>query len=272
MEENKILENCLLAAAIGDIAGEPYEFRPNKNYDAIELKTGDAAWYTDDTVCTFACAEAYIEGLDMAENLRKRCRQECMRGYGPSFLRWIQADNLQPAYNSWGNGSAMRCSIAGWAAEKEEDAIRIATETAMPTHNHPEGIKGAQAMAVALYRARMGYSKDEICDHVLKTFYPDWLDKTYDEVHPEYKFYVSCQGTCPMVMLILRKSKDFEDCLKLCCSSGGDADTLGAIAAPIAYAYYREIPQYLIDQALKQLPDWMCNINKNFYSEVVERK
>lgn len=269
--ERKMLENCLLAAAIGDIAGQPYEFSPNKNYDEIVLDRDDS-WYTDDTVCTFACAEAYINGLNMAENLKTRCLQESMCGYGPSFLRWLQAPELLPPYNSFGNGAAMRCSIAGWATESEEDVIKIATSTAVPTHNHSEGFKGAQSMAVALFWARMGHSKDDICDYILEKYYPDWKDKTYDEVQVTYKFDVTCQGTCPMAILIFRKSSDFEDCMKLCCCSGGDADTLGAIVAPIAYAYYREMPQFMIDHALKLLPMWMTRLNKEFYSDVVERK
>ena len=270
MEERKVLENCLLATAIGDIAGQPYEFSPNKNYDEIVLDRDDSR-YTDDTVCTFACAEAYIRGLDMAENLKRRCLQESMCGYGSSFLQWIQAPELQPPYSSIGNGAAMRCSIAGWAAESEEDAVKIAISTAAPTHNHPEGFKGAQSMAVALFMARMGHSKDEICDYILSTYYPEWKEKTYDEVQVTYKFDVTCQGTCPMAILIFRKSRNFEDSLKLCCSSGGDADTLGAIVAPIAYAYYGEMPQYLIDNAKKQLPIWMTRLDKEFYSDVVER-
>ena len=269
--ERKVLENCLLAAAIGDIVGQPYEFSPNKNYDEIVLDRDDS-WYTDDTVCTFACAEAYIRGLDMAENLKTRCLQEIMCGYGPSFLRWLQAPELLPPYNSFGNGAAMRCSIAGWAAESEEDVIKIATSTAVPTHNHPEGFKGAQSMAVALFWARMGHSKDDICDYILEKYYPDWKDKTYDEVQVMYKFDVTCQGTCPMAILIFRKSHDFEDCMKLCCCSGGDADTLGAIVAPIAYAYYRKMPQFMIDHALKLLPMWITRLNKEFYSDVIERK
>ena len=268
----KILNNCLLSAAIGDIAGQPYEFHPNKNYDEIVLKRDDS-WYTDDTVCTFACAEAYIKGLNMAQNLKKRCREENLLGcgYGPKFLRWIIAPELQPPYGSFGNGSAMRCSIAGWTADSEEDAIKIATETTMPTHNHPEGIKGATSMAVALYMARMGNSKDDICDCILTKYYSSWKNLTFDQIHPSYKFDVSCQGSCPMAMLIFRKSSDFEDCMRLCCCSGGDADTLGAIIAPIAYAYYREMPQYMIEHARKSLPMWMTRLDDEFYSEVEER-
>lgn len=256
------MKNLLLSAAIGDIGGQPYEFKERtKDYNAVDLTRSDNN-YTDDTVCTFACAEALLFGYDVGEMLRKRGKEESKnrRGFGGMFFTWITSEHLLPPYYSFGNGSAMRVSAAGWMARSVEECVALATRTAVPTHNHPEGIKGAVSTALAIFYLRNGYKKSKLRDLVNK-YYPEWKDKKYNDIKPDYKFDVSCQGTVPAAMLCVIESKDYEDCIKLAISLGGDADTLGAIAGPIAYAYYKEMPEELIDNAKKKLPSWMIDIN-----------
>ena len=255
------MKNLLLSTAIGDISGMPYEFSlRTKDYDAVNL-LHPANTYTDDTVCTFACAEALLHGLNMAENLRRRCREDIGRGYGGRFWHWLIAPSLQPAYNSFGNGSGMRCSAAGFMAKSEEECINLATQTAMPTHNHPEGIKGAVSTALAIFYGMQGKDKTFIRQNVLEKYYPDWADLTYEEIKPDYYFDETCQKTIPAALICFLESKDYVDCIKLAIALGGDADTLAAIAGPMAYAFYREMPDELVQNAKAKLPKWMLEIN-----------
>lgn len=256
------MRNLLLSAAVGDIGGMPYEFRCTKNYDAVDLLRSDND-YTDDTVCTFACAEALLHGLDMAETLRKRCRAD-FRGYGGGFARWLIAPELQPPYNSFGNGSAMRVSAAGFMARSEEECIEMAMRTALPTHNHAEGIKGAVATALAVHYGMQGWPKSFIRENVLDKYYPAWSGKTYEDIKPDYDFDETCQGTVPAALICFLESTDYADCLKLAIALGGDADTLGAICGPMAYAFYREMPAALVDNAKAKLPEWMLKIGEEF--------
>ena len=261
------MKNLLLSAAIGDISGNPYEFyHSTKDYDRVNLLMPGND-YTDDTVCTFACAEALMEGKDVAECLWRRCREEKHRGYGGNFYRWIHSTEIQPAYNSYGNGSAMRVSAAGFLAKTEDECIDLATRTALPTHNHPEGIKGAVATALAIFCGMHGKDKDFISKNVLEVYYPEWASRTYADIKPEYSFKVSCQESVPPAIICFLESKDYEDCIKLAISLGGDADTLAAIAGPMAYAHYKYMPQELIENAKAKLPEWMLRLNDQLESE-----
>ena len=258
------MKNLLLSAAIGDISGQPYEFEGRtKNYNSVNLLYSKNT-YTDDTVCTFACAEALLHNLNMAENLWNRCRADFYRGFGGRFAQWLIAKEVGPAYDSFGNGSGMRVSAAGFMAKTKEDCIDMATRTAMPTHNHPKGIKGAVATALAIFYGMQGQNKDYVRKHVLEVYYPEWKDKTYNKFKPTYDFNETCQLTIPVAIICFLESKDYEDCLKLAISLGGDADTLAAIAGPMAYAYYKNIPQTLIDNAKAKLPEWMLRLNDEF--------
>ena len=257
------MHNYLLSAAIGDIAGAPYEFRGTKEYGNVDLLLPSNN-YTDDTVCTFACAEALIKNRDMAENLWKRCREEIFRGFGGKFFRWLIADEIQPAYNSYGNGSGMRVSAAGFMARNVEECIELATRTALPTHNHPEGIKGAVATALAIYYGMEGKDKNFIKKEVLDKYYPDWSYLGYTDIKPRYTFDATCQNTIPAAIICFLESNDYADCLKLAIALGGDADTLGAISGPMAYAYYKMMPDELIINAKSKLPVWMLEINEAF--------
>ena len=258
------MKNLLLSEAIGDIAGMPYEFSGRtKNYDSINL-LHPSNTYTDDTVCTFACAEALLKNLDMAKNLWERCRADFYRGFGGRFARWLMAEDIQPSYHSFGNGSGMRVSAAGFMTKSVEECIDLAKKTALPTHDHPEGIKGAVATALAIFYGMQGKDKKYIRKHVLEEYYPSWSALTYTKIKPGYRFDETCQQTIPAALICFLESKDYEDCLKLAISLGGDADTLAAISGPMAYAYYREMPEELIANAKAKLPKWMLQVNEEF--------
>lgn len=271
------MNNYLLSQTIGDIAGSAYEFAPVKEYDRIRMFHPDA-YCTDDTVCTFACAEALLEGSDMARTLIRRCWQHPNAGYGGRYRKWLldAASNLRPQgyvpqpYGSFGNGSAMRCSAAGWLAQSEEECIRLATATAAPTHDHPEGIKGAVATALAIYYLNHGKDKDYVREHVLRKYYPEWAAFSYAQIHPGYTFDETCQRTVPAALICFLESKDYVDCLRLAIALGGDADTLGAIAGPMAYAHYREMPAELVERAMAKMPEWMLEVNRRFDARMQE--
>lgn len=256
------MKNLLLSAAIGDICGMPYEFEGRtKDYDAVNL-LHPRNTYTDDTVCTFACAEALLHHLDMAHNLWQRCREDFYRGYGGRFAEWLMGDEVKLAYNSFGNGSGMRCSAAGFLARTEEECIDLATATALPTHNHPEGIKGAVATALAIHYGMMGKDKAYIRTHVLDKYYPEWSTKTYADIKPDYYFNETCQLTIPAAIICMLESKDYADCITMAIALGGDADTLAAIAGPMAYAIYKKMPEALVENAKKKLPEWMLRVSE----------
>ena len=258
------MNNLLLSAAIGDIAGSIYErrFHRTKDYDSVTI-FAPGARFTDDTVCTFACAEALTDGLDMAQNLWRRCNQHPFAGYGGKFRQWLASPNPQP-YGSFGNGSAMRCSGAGWLAKSETECVEMATATALPTHDHPEGVKGAVATALAIFHLKNGRGKAYVREHVLERYYPDWATKSYAEIKPGYRFDSTCQGSLGPAIIAFLESKDYTDCLKLAIALGGDADTQAAIAGPMAYALYGEMPETLVAEALKKLPGWMLQVNDRF--------
>lgn len=259
-----MLQHLLLSAAIGDICGSVYERRryATKRYADVDL-FHPYSRFTDDTVCTFACAEALLNGLDMAASLRMWCLQYPKAGYGGGFMVWFNNPEAK-AYGSYGNGAAMRCSSAGWLATTHEECIEMATRTAMPTHNHPEGIKGAVATALTIFYLKTGHDKAFIKEKVLREYYPDWAETTYDEIHPHYHFRSSCQETVPPAILSFIKSESYADCITRAIALGGDADTLATIAGPMAYAHFRVIDAPLLELAKVVLPQSMWNLSEAF--------
>ena len=258
------MKNLLLSVAIGDIGGSTYEFDPQTDYDLIDLEA-DGSDYTDDSVCTFACAESLLTGRDMGESLWSHCRQDPNRGYGGRFRAWLYTTDYRP-YNSFGNGSTMRCAAAAFLAGSEDDCLAKAELTALPTHNHPEGIKGAQATALAIYKLLHGATIEDIRRDVLLKYYPA-QNFSYDQIKPGFRFDETCQHTVPAALITFIDSTSFTDCLKKAVALGGDADTLAAIAAPMAYAYFREMPDSLVRQAKRLLPEWMLKINDEVDSQ-----
>lgn len=259
----------MLGAVIGDIVGSPFEFNPNKRTDS-ELIGADAG-FTDDTVCTVADADWV--NRDCQDNLAAVLQNWCRRypnpkgAYGGRFHEWIFLENPQP-YESWGNGSAMRVSAVGWTFDDLADVLHYAGQSAAVTHNHPEGIKGAQAVAAAIYWARTGRDKAFIRTQIADGFGYD-LNRTCNSIRPNYRFDESCMGTVSEALVAFLDSENFEHALRLAVSLGGDSDTLAAITGSIAEAYYRQIPPDIAAKALVMLPDEMKAVLLNVKNKAV---
>lgn len=232
----------MLGAIIGDVIGSLYEFDSpkSKHFELLSEKNR----LTDDSLMTIAvacaCAEANIEReyefkVAVSRMMREIGRQYPEAGYGGMFYKWLFDDHMT-AYYGFGNGSAMRVSSVAWVAESLEQAETLARWSAEVTHNHPEGIKGAMAVASAIYLAKEGKSKEEIKEYIEKNYYA--LNFTLDEIRPIYKFDVTCQGSVPQAIACFLEAKDFEDTARNAVSLGGDGDTISAIACSIAEAYY----------------------------------
>ena len=267
-ETQKVNRNCniLIGAIAGDIIGSIYEHRPIKSIDFPLFK--EYSRFTDDTVMTVANADWLLTNDSLSDTMRKYGNHYLTAGYGRMFLRWLMSDNPQP-YNSYGNGSAMRVSPVGWVTL--EETLAKAKESAEVTHNHPEGIKGAQSVAACIYLARTGKSKQEIKEYIETTFGYD-LSKTCEKIRPTYSFSGSCQGTVPASIIAFLDSTSFEHAIRLAISLGGDADTMGAITGSIAEAYYQEIPEVIKKEVIKRLPEEFINVMERFYEKFVMDK
>lgn len=253
----------MYGAILGDIVGSPFEFdRGNKSKEFELFSPG--AHFTDDSVMTVAVAEALLAAgpepdLDEVRRLTVRSMQAWGRrfpniGYGGRFHAWLMSGDPQP-YRSYGNGSAMRVSAAGWLYGTLALTREAARATADVTHNHPEGIKGAEATASAIYLARTGQTKEEIQTYIEREFSYD-LQTTCDEIRPTYRHVASCQGTCPQAIRAFLEGEDFEDVVRTAVSLGGDCDTLTAISASIAEAYYG-MPEELVQEVRRRIPEEM---------------
>ena len=250
----------MIGAIAGDIIGSVFEHDPIKT-TSFPLFT-ESSRFTDDTVLSVAVADAILNQSDYVTVLKNYGRKYPAAGYGMSFLRWTQSSVTKP-YNSWGNGSAMRVSPVGFAFDSTEDVLREAEKSAAVTHNHPEGIKGAQATALAIFLAREGADKSEIRRQIQHRFHYD-LDRSTDDIRPYYVFDVSCQGSVPESILAFLDSADFEDAVRLAISLGGDSDTMGSIAGGIAQAYYGRIPQQIVDLVRQRLPESFVHVVDQF--------
>jgi len=264
----------MLGAIIGDVIGSYYEGNATKSRDfPLFIETSRV---TDDSVLTLAVAETILssgsaaELMDYSKNLRTWGRRYPQAGYGGNFLRWL-ADGRMGPYNSWGNGSAMRVSPVGWAFEEEQEVLRQAELSALPTHNHAEGVKGAQAVALAVYLARKGKSKTVIREVVSRTF--DYnLYRSWEDIQPDYKFEISCQKSVPEAIIAFLDSEDFEGTLRNAISLGGDADTQAAIACSIAEAFYDGIPEKFTAFVLPRLPGDILETTLAFAERYLPKK
>lgn len=241
----------LMGAVCGDVIGSSYEFYKTKKYDFQLFKPRSR--FTDDTVCTVAVADSLLHDIPFDKSLQKWGLKYLSRGYGGSFRQWLTSENPMP-YNSWGNGSAMRVSAAGAAAGSIEEALELAKKSAEVTHDHPEGIKGAQAVAAAVFMALHGSTKQEIKDFITQNIGYD-LSRNYEDIKPGYKFEVSCQKSVPESIICFLESTDYESAIRLAVSMGGDADTMGAIAGSIAAAFYKEINPSIFKGVAELLTD-----------------
>ncbi|MDR2619621.1 MAG: ADP-ribosylglycohydrolase family protein [Propionibacteriaceae bacterium] len=243
----------MLGAIIGDIVGSVYEWNNIKTKEFPLFR--EDCFFTDDTVMTIATADALLHGGeadDFVAAYSKWGQLYPNASYGARFSNWIYSDKHEP-YNSWGNGSAMRVSPCAWFAKSLEEAETIAARSAAVTHNHPEGIKGAQATAAAIYLARTGKTKPEIKNYIETTYGYD-LSKTLDEIRPTYRFNESCQDTVPQAIIAFLESEDFKDAIRNAISLGGDSDTLAAITGSIAEAAY-PVSSAIITTAFRFLDD-----------------
>ena len=276
----------MLGAMIGDIAGSKYEFNNTFDYD-FEM-FGEGCDFTDDTICTVAIADAILNGRSYQESLLDWCRRypSPKGAYGGRFAGWIRSLDPQP-YNSFGNGSAMRVSPVAWLFDDLPQVLEEAEKTALPTHNHPEGIKGAKAVAHAIWYFRKSKFSEKYKDSeneetkglknentkaskdenetiqgfmsIARSYYEDFDTRVY----PKGKFDETCMDAVPLSFYLLSQASSFEDAIRLAISHGGDSDTIGAIVGSIAEARFG-IPQEMKEKALSYLPDDMKDIWKQF--------
>ena len=267
----------MLGAIIGDTVGSAYEFQNTKDYHFTLFPSESI--YTDDSVMTMAVASWLLSDPDHTyqklEDAMVLFAENCpcpMGGYGTGFYYWLfrprqlfpfderygaspyESRTGRHPYGSFGNGSAMRVSAVGWFFDTLEETERVAAVSAAITHNHPEGVKGAQATAAAIFLARTGRTKEEIRDYIEKTYGYD-LHKTWEYWHPIYGWEDSCQGTVPQAIIAFLDSTDFEDAIRKAVSLGGDSDTLACITGGIAEAFYKEIPKAMAEKVQSRLPE-----------------
>jgi len=250
----------MMGAIAGDIIGSVYEHHQIKTKDFPLFDPG--CEFTDDTVLTVAVADAILSGRPYIESVREIGRRYPGAGYGGSFIRWLRSDDPRP-YNSWGNGSAMRVSPVGFAFQTEDEVLRHATMTAEISHNHPDGIKGAQATALAVFLARTGTRKEQIRLRIAKEFGYD-MNRTVDEIRPIYSFDVSCPGTVPEAIIAFLDSDSYEDAVRNAISLGGDSDTLACITGGIAEAFYGDIPEDIQEKIQECLPPDLRQVAETF--------
>ncbi|MBE6341532.1 MAG: ADP-ribosylglycohydrolase [Bacteroidales bacterium] len=244
----------MIGVVIGDIAGSTFEFNNTDDYNFPLFARGSD--YTDDTICSVAVADAILSGKSYQESLHAWCNKypDPKGAYGGSFSRWIMSSKPKP-YNSFGNGAAMRVGPVGWAFEAESIVAAEAQKSAECTHNHPEGIKGAVAVAKAIFMLRTTKDKNSLSDIIAM----------YDGYKRPKRgvFDVTCQGCVPLALDIIMQSRNFEDAIRLAVSYGGDTDTVGAIVGAMAEAIY-DVPSNLREMAFAMLPDEMKVVVSEF--------
>jgi ADP-ribosylglycohydrolase len=239
----------LIGAIAGDMIGSIYERRNIRTTEFPLFRP--ACRFTDDTVLTVALADSILNDVAYSLLLKDYYRRYPDAGFGGAFIHWAETPGQVP-YNSWGNGSAMRVSPVAWAYERLDEVLEQAKRSAEVTHNHPEGIKGAQAIASAVFLARTGHEKAQIRSYVEETFAYD-LSETLEALRESYRFDVSCQGSVPQALIAFLASEDFEDAVRKAISIGGDSDTIACMAGAIAHAYYGGVPDSIKEEMYARL-------------------
>lgn len=244
----------MIGAIAGDVIGSVYEADPLKTKDFPLFTQGSR--FTDDTVLTVAVADTLLSEGDYLDAFKRYFRAYPDRGFGGLFARWAISTNSAP-YGSFGNGSAMRVGPIGWARDTLSEVVEEARRSALVTHDHPAGIRGAEATAAAVFMARCGESKRQIRNAVQVHFGYD-LKRALDGIRAEYQFDVSCQGSVPEAIISFLESADYEDAVRNAVSLGGDSDTMACIAGAIAEAFYGGVPQWIVDEVRPRLapPLW----------------
>lgn len=256
----------MLGAIIGDYVGSIYEMNNIRSADFPFFSQG--CTFTDDSMMTVAIAEALLGDRDYARSLRKWGNLYPDAGYGSRFLAWVK-DPAATAYNSLANGSAMRVSPVGWLADSLEEALSLARDTAMPTHNHPEGVLGAQVVAGCIFLLRQGKSKDELRTWVESMGYP--MNHTIAQLHETYRFDVTCRGSVPQAIQAFLEATDFESAIRLAISIGGDSDTLASIAGALAEVIYpipAPMAEHVLDALKKHGPAAPYDVVQAFYARL----
>ncbi len=252
----------MLGAIAGDVIGSVFEYSKVKATKFPLFSLGSS--FTDDTILTVAVAYAILNEVDYGLAIKDFGRQYPDADYGGSFIRWLLSEDNRP-YNSWGNGSAMRVSPVGFAFDTADAVMREAKKSAEVTHNHPEGIKGAQATALSIFLARAGAGKEEIRREIQQRFDYD-LDRTLAQIRPDYSYDVSCQGSVPESIIAFLESDSLEDAIRKAISLGGDGDTMACIAGGIAEAYYGQVPADIARQVRSRLPEGFLAVIDAFYA------
>lgn len=254
----------MLGAILGDIVGSRFEFSQikTKNFDFFHPDCR----FTDDSVLSIALADSLLTGCDFAAVMRRYYAAYPDAGYGGRFHRWAKDSTMGP-YNSFGNGSAMRVSPVAWFYDDLDKVLEAAMYSAAVTHDHPEGIRGAQAIACAVYSARQGRSKKEISSMIQWRFDYD-LKRTLAEIRPGYAFDVTCQGSVPEAILAFLESRDFEDAVRNAVSLGGDSDTLACMTGSIAEAFYG-IPADLAESVWGYLDEPLTDVIRRFLRQCI---
>jgi ADP-ribosylglycohydrolase len=250
----------MLGAIAGDIIGSTYELYHTKSLDFDLFPPGSR--FTDDTVLTVAVADCILNGKGYQETFYEYGNRYPNAGYGPLFIEWLESAEPQP-YGSYGNGSAMIVSPIGFAFSSLEVVLQEAEKSAVVTHNHPEGIKGAQAVAAAIWLAKNGYSRDTIRDYIQETLNYN-LNRRLDEIRTYYRPDSTCQGSVPEAIIAFLESTDFESAVRKAVSLGGDSDTQACIAGGIAQAFYKQIPDYIAQKTRAMLDDELLAILDEF--------
>jgi len=250
----------MIGAIAGDIIGSVYESHCLKTTD-FAIFTANST-FTDDTVLTVAVADCILNGKDYATRFKYYANKYPYAGFGGMFFQWAKSDSLEP-YNSFGNGSAMRVSPVGFAFDTMKEVLNEAKRSAEVTHNHLEGIKGAQAVAAAIFLARKQESKSKIKDFIENSFGYN-LSQTLDEIRPDYCFDETCEGSVPQAIIAFLESDSYEDAVRKAVSLGGDADTLACMAGGIAQAYYNTITGYIIEEVKNRLDSELLKVVEQF--------
>lgn len=250
----------MIGAIAGDVIGSVYE---RHNITITDFSLFDShCHFTDDTVLTVAVADCLLHGKDYAETFREYFHRYPHSGYGSGFRHWALEPGKGPYY-SFGNGSAMRVSPIGWAFNSLEEVLDEAKRSAEVTHNHPEGIKGAQAVASAIFLARTGSSREDIAAFITETF-GYRLDEPIDEIRKHYSFDVTCPGSVPQAIRAFLESEGYEDAIRKAISIGGDSDTIACITGGIAEAFYKGVPQEITSFALERLDNALGQVIVEF--------
>lgn len=256
----------MIGALAGDIIGSVYEAHPIKTKEFILFHPYSR--FTDDSVLTIAVAQAILTDGDYRRWVREIGRRHPNAGYGGTFIRWLLSSDSEP-YNSWGNGSAMRVSPVGWAFDNIDTVLHEAARSAEISHNHSEGIKGAQATALAVFLARTTRDKPLIKKEVAARFGYD-LNRTINDIRPAYTFDISCQGTVPEAVIAFLEADNYEDAVRNAISLGGDSDTLACITGAIAEAYYGPVAQPIRAKVKKCLTADLWSITKQFCRKYID--